>query len=162
MKRRLFGALCACGVAGAVVPAWVWAQRSDDDAVALVKAAVAFYQGSGRAATVAAINNPKGQFVDKELYVFAIDTNGVIVANGANPWAVGKKILESKDGQGKYYIKSAIEMSKTEPSGWVDYVWPNASTRAPEPKNLYFEKIDDIIIGCSIGGRVGKVYVPTR
>ncbi len=150
MKRRLFGALCACGVAAAILPGLALAQRSADDAVALVKAAVVFYQNSGKAVALAAFSSPKGQFVDNELYLFAINMDGTMVANGANSWAVGKKILESKDGQGKYYIKSAIEMSKTQQAGWVDYVWPNASTRALEPKNLYFEKIDDIIIGCSV------------
>ena len=148
MKRRLFGTLCAAWVLSAAVPAW--AQGGADDAVALVKRAVAYYQEKGGASALAEFNNPQGLFVDKNLFLFAIDLNGTVVANNANPWAVGKKILESKDGQGKYYIKAAIELSKTEQAGWVDYVWPNPGTRAQEPKSLYVERVDTVLVGCSV------------
>lgn len=45
--------------------------------------AIAFYKSNGPKKAFAAFNNPKGQFVDKDLYIFAVDLNGKILAHGA-------------------------------------------------------------------------------
>ena len=150
MKRRLFGAMCASVLFAAALPAQADPVRTAEEATALVKKAAAYYQANGRAAALAEFNSGKAPFVDNELYVFAIDMNGVIVANGVNTRAVGRSMLEMKDSDGKFFIRTAIAMVRDSGSGWVDYTWPNPNTRAPQLKSLYFEKVDDLIIGCGI------------
>jgi cytochrome c len=150
MERRLFGAMCASVLLAAALPAKADPVRSADEATALVKKAAAYYQANGRAAALAEFNNGKAPFVDNELYVFAIDMNGVIVANGVNTRAIGRSMLEMKDGEGKFFIRSAIALARDSGSGWVDYKWPNPTTRVQQLKSLYVEKVDDLIIGCGI------------
>ena len=35
-------------------------------------------------------------------------------------------------------------------NGWNDYKWTNPVTQAIEAKSSYFEKVDDVVIGCGI------------
>ena len=56
----------------------------------MVKKAVAYYKAKGKDAAFAEINNPKGQFTDRDLYVVVYDTNGKVLAHGANAKMIGK------------------------------------------------------------------------
>jgi cytochrome c len=150
MNRRLFGAMCASVLLAAALPAQAQTARTAEEAVALVRKAADFYRANGRTAALAEFNSGKAPFVDNELYVFAIDMNGTIVANGVNTRAVGRSMLEMKDSENKYFIRNAIELVKGSNAGWVDYKWPNPNTRAMQLKSLYVEKVDDLIIGCGI------------
>jgi cytochrome c len=150
MKRRMLGALCAGMFLVSVMPAQAETKRTPDEASALVKKAVAFYKANGKAKALAEYNNPKGQFVDKDLYIFAIDMSGTTLANGVNPKLIGKNTLELKDASGKAFIKEFLELGKTKGSGWVDYMWNNPNSQKMEAKTSYVEKVDDIILGCGI------------
>lgn len=119
------------------------------EAVAMVKKGVAFVKANGKEKAFAEINNPKGQFVDRDLYIMAYDMKGINVAHGSNPRLVGKNLLEIKDADGVYIIKGLIGVAN-KGNGWVDYKWPNAATKAVENKSTYVEKVDDILIGVGI------------
>jgi signal transduction histidine kinase len=124
-----------------------------DEAVAMVRKAGEFLKKNGKEKAFAEFNNPKGQFIHKDLYIFAFGANGdgVELANGANIKLVGKNVLEMKDADAKYLIKDilALGMSK-EGKGWVDYKWPNPSTGTIDGKRTYVERVDDVVIGCGI------------
>ncbi len=124
-----------------------------DEAVAMVKKASEFLKKNGKEKALAEFNNPKGQFIQKDLYIFAFGANGdgVELANGANVKLVGKNVLQMKDADGKFLIKDilALGMSK-EGKGWVDYKWPNPSTGTVDGKRTYVERVDDVVIGCGI------------
>lgn len=120
-----------------------------DDAKALVKEAVAFVKANGKEKALAEFNNPKGQFVRGDLYVFAVDFNGVMVAHGANQALIGKNMMDAKDPDGVAYIAKFVEAGK-QGSGWVDYKWPNPKTKQVTPKTSYLEAADGIIVGCGV------------
>jgi hypothetical protein len=67
---------------GILVLAWGFhaAQAADkgskEEAVALAKKAVAFLKTNGPDKAFKEFNNPKGQFVDRDLYVFVGDMQG--------------------------------------------------------------------------------------
>ena len=63
---------------------------------------------------------------------------------------VGKDLLDMRDIDGKYLIKSLIEVANTKGKGWVDYKWPNPVTNAIEAKSSYVKKYEDMLIGCGI------------
>jgi cytochrome c len=121
-----------------------------DEAAALVKKAVAYLKENGKEKAFVEFNNVKGQFVDRNLYIFVYNMSGKNLAHGANPRMVGKDQIEMKDVDGKYIIRSFIELTSAKGSGWVDYKWPNPVTKAIESKSSYVEKVDDVIIGCGI------------
>jgi cytochrome c len=123
---------------------------SADEAVALVKKAVAYLNANGKDKAVAEFNSASGQFVMKDLYVFINDMNGGSVAHGGNPKLVGRSMIELKDADGKYFIKEMGEVAKTKGKGWVDYKWLNPVTKALEAKSTYVEKVGDLVVGCGI------------
>jgi signal transduction histidine kinase len=126
---------------------------SADEAVAMVRKAGEFLKKHGKEKAFAEFNNPKGQFIQKDLYIFTFLANGdgIEQANGANIKLVGKNVLEMKDADGKFLIKDilALGMGK-EGKGWVDYKWPNPSTGSLDSKRTYVERVEDVVIGCGI------------
>ncbi len=148
---RLFKALgftllmLAAGVAAA-------AERgSAEEAVAMVKKAVAYMKEAGKDKAFTEFGNPSNtQFHDRDLYIFVYDMNGINVAHGNNPKMIGKNLLEMKDNDGKFIIKGFIDVTKTKGKGWVDYKWPNPVTKAVESKSSYVEKVDNLIVGAGI------------
>ncbi len=134
----------AAGGAGAADKA------AQDQAVALVKKAAAYLQANGKDKAFAEFSNPKGQFVERDLYVFVNDFEGNTLAHGGNAKLVGKNVMELKDADGKLFIKEMTELAKTKGKGWIDYKWPNPVTKAIEAKTTYVERAGDVLIGCGI------------
>src|ERR1700748_3785585 len=83
-----------------------------DEAVAMVKKAGDYLKKNGKDKALAEFNNPKGQFVQKDLYIFVFGANGdgVELANGANFKLVGKNVKEMKDADGKFLIKDILAL----------------------------------------------------
>lgn len=123
---------------------------SADEAVALVMKAVAYIKANGKEKAFAEFNNPSGSFKNRDLYIFTMDMNGVMSAHGANPKLIGKYLLGVKDVDDKQFAKSFIEVANSKGKGWVDYKWPNPTTKAIEAKSTYIEKVDDMMVGCGI------------
>ncbi|MCU6496201.1 cache domain-containing protein [Rugamonas sp. A1-17] len=123
-----------------------------EDCVALVKKAVAYIKANGKEKAFAEFNNSKGQFVDRNLYIFVYDLNGVNLAigNGNASKMVGKNLIDMHDAEGTYIIKGFIQTVKTKNQGWFDYKWPNPVTKAIEEKSSYVEKVDDYLVGAGI------------
>lgn len=124
---------------------------SKEEAVAMVKKAVALVKSEGKEKAFAAFSDPANTtFHDRDLYVYAYDLNGVALAHGNNPKMVGKPLIGLKDNEGKPMIKEMVDLAKSKGSGWVDFKWPNPVTKAVESKSGYVEKVDDMFIGSGI------------
>lgn len=111
-----------------------------DEAKALVKKAIAHFKTSGQDKTMAALNDPKGAFIDRDLYVFVHDDEGVYYAIAPKPAFIGKNMSEVKDANGKYIVKEQMEKLKTADSMWQEYDWQNPVTGKIEHKKTYCEK----------------------
>jgi signal transduction histidine kinase len=120
------------------------------EAQALVKKAIAFYKANGKDRALAVFSDPKGQFVDKDLYIFVYDLNGKCLAHGFNQKMIGKDLLEMKDSEGKAYVKERVNIAKTKGKGWQDYMFTDPISKKLEHKTAYIEKVDDIIVGCGV------------
>jgi cytochrome c len=120
------------------------------EAVAMVKKAIAEIKTVGKEKAFAEIANPKGKFIDRDLYIFVYDITGKCVAHGFNQKMIGKDLVEMKDPDGKFYVKERIEIAKTKGKGWQDYKFTNPISKKIEHKSAYIEKIDDLIVGCGI------------
>lgn len=121
---------------------------SKEEAVSMVKKAVAMVKTQGREKTFAAIADPANNtFHDRDLYIYIYDFNGVALAHGNNPKMVGKPLIGLKDNEGRPLIKEMISIAKTRGSGWVEFKWPNPVTKEVEAKSGYVERVDDFLIG---------------
>ncbi len=123
-------------------------ERTRRDAMDWVDRATAFYKASGKEIALAEFMNPKGQFVEDEMYLFVMDSKGLMLAHGVNERFVGKNFLELKDSDGKPFIREIVDTANSKGSGWVEYKWYQPASRQVVPKVVYFDKIDDLII-CS-------------
>ena len=152
MKTILKSVALGLGALAFSAAALADAGGTPQEAVALVKKAVAYVKANGKDKAFAEFNNPKGQFVDRSLYIFVYDLKGTSLAigNGNSAKMVGKNLSDMRDADGNYLIKGLIEVANTKGSGWFDYKWPNPVSKAIEAKSSYVEKIDDLVVGCGI------------
>jgi methyl-accepting chemotaxis protein len=120
------------------------------DAQQMVEKAYAYVKANGKAKAFAAFNNPRGEFLKGELFIFAQDFHGVILAYGGNTAMVGQNLYDAKDVNGKYLGKGMIELAKTQGNGWYEYHFLNPHTNVVQPKITYIQKVDDYYLACGI------------
>ena len=130
----------------------VFAQQRGTPAEAkkMVEEAIAYIKANGQQKAFAEISNPNGRFVDRDLYITVFDMNGTCLAHGAIPEVIGKNRLDTRDTDGKVFIKERIEAAKTKGSGWQDYKFLDPLTKKVEPKTFYFERYNDLVVGCGV------------
>jgi signal transduction histidine kinase len=126
----------------------IFAAGSKDEAQAMVKKAVAYFNANGADKTFKEINNKSGQFTKDDLYIFVYDMSGKCVAHGYNMKMIGKNLYNSKDPDGKQYVKERIQIAQSKGSGWQDYKFSNPVTFKVENKTAYIEKVGNFIFGC--------------
>lgn len=148
MKYALRAAFALLLVAALCTLASAQSKGSKDEAVAMVKKAVAYIKANGRDKAFAEISNTQGMFVDRDLYVVVYDMQGNCLAHGANAKQVGKNLMELRDPDGKYFVKERVELGKTNASFWQNYKFSNPQTKLIEPKAMYMERVDDLLVGC--------------
>jgi len=129
--------------------ATAWSETKTD-AVKLVDDAAKQFAAKPREEVVAELNKVDGKWVKGELYVFAYDMEGVMVAHPKNSKLVGKNLLEVPDVDGKLFRKEIVELAKSKGSGWVDYKYKNPQTGKTEAKTTYLKKVGDLILCCGI------------
>ena len=122
------------------------------EATAMVDKAIAYIKKVGRDKAFAEISNPKGQFADGDLYVVVYDLKGKVLAHGANAKMIGKDVIELRDNDGKFFVKERVEMMSKSPTakGWQDYKFMNPVSRQIEPKSMYLQRFEDVMVGCGI------------
>jgi cytochrome c len=153
MKALFKSILFAVMAAVAMSPAFANDRGTQDEAVALVKKAIAYYKANGKEKTFAAINEQSPDFKYKDLYLFGsiVKEGAPLAAHGANPKMVGKDMSLLKDAEGKPFAKEIMDLGNSKAGkGWVDYKWPNPVTKAIEPKTTYVERVDDVYFACGV------------
>ncbi len=139
--------LSVCLMVGAfVLPNFV--NAAIEEAKAMVDKAEAYFQANGKDKTLQELNNPKGEFVKGDLYVFAYDAAGTVIAHPVNAKLVGTNTLEVPDVDGKLWRKEAMEKVKKDGTAVVDYKFKNPVSGKVEQKTTFFKKVGDIILGC--------------
>ncbi len=143
-------------------------QGTKEEAQALVEKAADWFKKYGKEKTLAEITRggteKKGEFKDRDLYIFAYDFHGVCLAQGDNPKLVGQNFFDWQDADGRYNIRGHIDIATKKGSGWSPvYKWTNPVTKKIEAKMTYVKKIDDTIwIGCGVYGKEAQPWVEKR
>jgi cytochrome c len=108
-------------------------------------------KANGPEKAYAAFNDPQGQFVDRDLYLFVFDMSGRTLAHGANKKLLDKNLIALKDADGKTFIKQFVDVANTKGQGWIDYKWPHPHTKAIENTSSCVQKLGDgTLIGVGI------------
>ena len=144
---KAIAALAIMIIGGATVGAFAGEFGTKEEAQALVEKAVVFWQANGRDNALAAFNDKRGGFVDRDLYVVVANlSDGVRIAHGANPKMIGKSLNDFKDIEGKLYGLEILDVARKAGSGWVDYKFSNPVTKKIMDKTSYVHKVDDVVI----------------
>ena len=110
------------------------------------KKAVATINTEGAEKVYAEISDPKGPFVDRDLYIVVLRMDGLVLAHGADKKRIGTNQLHDKDVDGKEFVKERMEFAKSESSFWQSYKFLNPVTRTIEPKQMYCERLNDTVV----------------
>ncbi len=86
------------------------------------------------------LSDPKGDYVDGELYVFTYNMDGTIVQH-LRPRLVGKNMMNIKDKNGKCLACDFVRIAKEEGKGWSQYWWPKPGSKEFSLKISYIMKI---------------------
>ena len=149
MKRMITSTLLALASLGLMAAGASAAEKgTQDEAVAMVRKAAAYMKANGADKTISEANNPKGQFIYRDLYLSIYDLNGKVVAHGTNPKLVGVDVSKLKDADDKSFMKDILDKAKAEGKGMVDYKWVNPVTKEIQAKSTYFIKVDKHVIAC--------------
>ncbi len=137
MRMRMIASVAAALLAGTTVALAV----TKDDAIAMVKKTVAAIKADGVEKTYAAINTPGSQYQNGEVYAVVQGFDGTTLAHATNQKLVGKNMMEVQDVDGKYFAKEMATRGQKEASFWVDYKFPNPTTKKIQVKDMYCEAL---------------------
>ena len=128
-------------------------QGSADEARGLVEAAQRHIAQTGWAIAVKAFNDPHGAFVDRDMYLFALDRSGRYHVYGARPEFVGRVIHELPNVSAKQaddFLREAWSAAE-QGQGWIEYDGSDLDSGETRSKTAFILAVDDdVFIGCGI------------
>lgn len=134
--RILIAAAVALLVGTAVASA-----ATKEDAVAMVKKAVATIKADGAEKAYAEISAPGSKFVNGEVYAYVAGLDGITLAHPTNGKLIGKNMQEAQDVDGKYFAKDMNELARKQASFWYEYKFVNPVTKKIQVKDNYCEAL---------------------
>ncbi len=137
MRRQLFvtatmallGAAMNLAIAGDEM-------ASPDEAKAMSQKAQAAVNEMGGEKAFAVFASDDGGFKEKDLYVFCMNLDGVMLSHAMKPELVGKNLLDFNK-YGDQLFKNMIDVVKSSGEGWVDYKWPYPGSDEIREKTSY-------------------------
>ena len=149
IARRQFALGAVATLAAAALPAHAADERAKpDEARAMLAKAIAHVKAVGKDKAFADFMLKPGPWVDRDLYITVFDLSGKTLAHGANARLVGKDNINMQDANGKYHVKERLEIAKSKGKGQQEFAFLNPMTKQIEPKVMFFEKVDDVVIAC--------------
>ena len=121
-----------------------------DQAVALVKKAVAHIREFGLERACEDFHDTGGEFNFGEFYIYAFSQDGICVANGRDPSRRGNSVIDNVDADGRPINRDILHIVNTRGRGWSDYKWVNPGTGRLQLKSAYFEMVDHVVVTCGI------------
>jgi cytochrome c len=115
------------------------------EAQALLERAVALVESVGEEKALEAFNDPDGDFVDRDLYVFCFGPSYKITAH-IDSGMRGVDVATLKDPDGKQIGREMIEICKRG-GGSLEYRWVNPVSKEVEPKISFLKPAGNQICG---------------
>ena len=121
---------------------------------AFVQKAAEYMKSEGKEKALATFSDPKGPFVDGDLYIVAQDAADgkfTMLAHGANKALIGKPQIDTRDAEGKPFNQDVIAaLTKDGDEFWTSYLWVNFATKKIARKKSYFLRVGDVVLGAGM------------
>jgi cytochrome c len=106
--------------------------------------AIVYYRENGDAAM--ANFSRQGQFVDEQLYIYVVDTSGVMLASGGPSGAmIGKQVGAYLDDDLKAAFQNAISQAEDGQVHSAEYRWWNWDDGKVERKRVFYQRVGERI-----------------
>ncbi|SEN12967.1 hypothetical protein SAMN04487857_110116 [Pseudomonas sp. ok272] len=120
-------------------------EADDQGALKLLEKALAYYHDNGDKAF--AVFSRQGEFVDKDKYVFVVDTKGTMLASGGPSSAlIGRDVSEVLGPDLQQAFKHALLVPEGNGIQEAEYRWQNWADGKVERKHVYYQRIGDRIL----------------
>ncbi|WP_460144847.1 cache domain-containing protein [Pseudomonas sp. S2_A02] len=121
-------------------------ENADSQAAkALLEKALAYYHEQGDKAFAAF--SRQGDFVDKDRYVFVVDTKGVMLASGGPSSAlIGRDVSEVLGPDVQKAFKDALKVPEGNGIQQAEYRWQNWADGKVERKHVFYQRIGQRIL----------------
>ena len=147
-RRALCVALSVC-----LLPVAALAQDrgTKEEAKAMMEAALAHVKKVGAEQAFKDFSTDKATWTKKDLYPFAEDFTGKMLAHGANDKLIGRDMTNMKDSTGKLFNQEMVAVAK-KGEGWVDYEWVDPLTKKIAGKSAYIKAVPgaELFIGVGV------------
>jgi cytochrome c len=127
--------------------------HTPEQAKALVEKAAVYLKSADKQAALAAFSDPKGPWVEGDLYLVVMDaTDGKLttLAHGANKAVIGKPQIDATDAEGKSFNHDTAAALAKGNDVWITYKWPNPAIKKIASKKMYLLKSGDVVIGAGV------------
>ena len=149
MTKLIRAMMLAMLAIGFVATASAESRATLDEAKAMVKKARAYIREVGAEKAYAEISNPKGRFVDRELYIYVYDKSLNNLAHGGNQRLIGKNLNELRDTDGVYINRGLLEVAQ-KGGGTFKFKFLNPATKTIEVKTGYAEMEGEVMVGSGV------------
>jgi hypothetical protein len=116
----------------------------------MLKRAVDHYKAAGRKQALATFSAGKSPFLDRDLYVVCVTSDGAIAANGAFPAYVGSSADVLVDAHGKPLGKALWSAASAQREGRIEYAMLHPATGKVEVKTTFYSRVADDLL-CGVG-----------
>lgn len=134
-------------------------QGTADEAQALVERAVSRIAEVGWSRACAEFNKPNGDYVDRDLYLFGLNREGIYVVMSKHPEWVGRSmedIAAIPTEVATQFMELANERVKFG-HGWVEYDGPTSDNPEALRKTAYIASVDEeTFLGCGVLRQASK------
>ncbi|WP_051311785.1 cache domain-containing protein [Zooshikella ganghwensis] len=123
---------------------------SEEDITGLINRAQGYIDENGEKRAFVEFRKPESKFNYGEIYIFALSTDGVLVAHPF-PELNGKLVINLRDKLGFPLIQEFLRIAEEKSEGWVNYWWKNPVTEKVQLKTTYIRKVSKhLILGAGI------------
>jgi cytochrome c len=136
--------VAAIFVVASIIPGVAQERGTQEQAQALCDRALVHMKEVGPATAIKDFNDPKGGYIDHDLFVIVYDPNGTIMTGV--PALIGKDARSLTDVTGKEFGKDIINAAHTKDGSWVEYHMTNPTTKKVELKTSYIRSYDDYVV----------------
>ena len=128
--------------------------KEEQDVMALVHRGAQLVEEQGQTeegmkAVVEQFQDPEGDFVHGDYYIFMYDFNGTVLALQMQPELIGVNRIDAVDANGERFIEAIVNTARDEGEGWVEYMYPCPSSGEVEQKHSFIERVGqmDVLVG---------------
>ena len=146
MRIRTFTAIAAAFLAGTTLAMAAGQHATKDEAVAMVKKAIAAIKADGPDKAYAKFDVKGGEFSHLDLYIVVYGLDGKVLAHGANKKLIGKQMIDATDVDGKAFVKERVQLARDKGTFWQDYKFVNPVSKKIEPKQMYCERLNETAV----------------